>query len=431
MRSPLRAWAARRLRRQIERPFSATEIRAAAPPDDGGMTLGGLLLAAERLGFKSREVEASLRNLAAMPPPFLLVGRRPGEGWLVQSRTRDHLVVVEPAGERISALSLETVADMADRAVLLKPLAKPPQPQQWRQSILRRLKPVIWELALASVVINLLALATPIFLMTVYNKVINHGALQTLDVLVFGMVTLFLFEWVLRALRSYVASHTGGRLDAALGSEVIHHLVHLPLRTFERMATGQILERTRQLDSIRQFFASQMPLLLVDLAFVGLFLAVICYLVLRLGAITLAAMPLFWLLSILARRRHHGLIEAGFKAAAAKASSLGETISQALTVKTLGLEPEMERRFKQRLADAASSNFRAGHLGGLVSSSGQVLQQGVALLIVYVGARAIIAGELSIGALIAATILAARTLAPMRQVIGAWQQLQTVRAAFA
>ena len=152
--------------------------------------------------------------------------------------------------------------------------------------------------------------------MTVYNKVINHGALQTLDVLVLGMVTLFLFEWALRALRSYVASHTGGRLDAALGSEVIHHLVHLPLRTFERMATGQILERTRQLDSIRQFFASQMPLLLVDLAFVGLFVVVLCYLDFRLGALTLGAMPLFWLLSILARRRQATLVEAGFKAAA-------------------------------------------------------------------------------------------------------------------
>jgi ATP-binding cassette, subfamily B, bacterial HlyB/CyaB len=104
--------------------------------------------------------------------------------------------------------------------------------------MLARLRPVLWELGIASVVINLLALATPLFLMTVYNKVINHGALQTLDVLVFGMVTLFTFEWVLRSLRSYVASHTGGRLDAALGSEVIHHLVHLPLRTFERMATS-------------------------------------------------------------------------------------------------------------------------------------------------------------------------------------------------
>jgi hypothetical protein len=124
------ALAFEQLCRQLERPFSATEIRAAAPPDDGrSMTLGGLLLAAERLGFKSREIEASPRNLAAMPPPFLLVGRRPGAGWLVRSRTGDHLVVVEPGGERSSALSLETVADMAARAVLLKPLANP-APQQ-------------------------------------------------------------------------------------------------------------------------------------------------------------------------------------------------------------------------------------------------------------------------------------------------------------
>ena len=354
----------------------------------------------------------------------------PGEAWLATGRVQDHLLLLEPGSGRTTACSLEAVADLAERIVLIKPLSEPAQ-AGLRDTMFARLRPVLWELGIASVVINLLALATPLFLMTVYNKVINHGALQTLDVLVFGMVTLFLFEWALRALRGYVASHTGGRLDAALGSEVVHHLVHMPLRTFERMSTGQILERTRQLDSIRQFFASQMPLLLVDLAFVGLFLAVLCYLDLRLGAITLAAMPLFWLLSMLARRRHHGLIEAGFKAAAAKASSLGETISQALTVKALGLEPEMERRFKQRLADAATNTFRAGHLGGMIASSGQVLQQGVALLIVYVGARAIIAGELSIGALIAATILAARALAPMRQVVGAWQQLHTVRAAFA
>ncbi len=260
---------------------------------------------------------------------------------------------------------------------------------------------------------------------------ISHGALQTLDVLALGMITLFVFEWLLRSLRAYIASHTGGRLDAALGSEVIHHLVHLPLRTFEAVPTGQILERTRQLDQLRQFFTSQMPLLLVDLLFVGVFVAVLFYLDVRMGGIVLAAMPLFWLLSMLARGTHRRLVEAGFTAAAAKASTLGETVSQAATVKALGLEPEMERRFKERLAEAAWTGFRVSNLGGLIASSGQALQHVVALLIVYVGARAIIAGDMSIGALIAATILAARTLAPIRQVVAAWQQLQTMRAAFA
>ena len=427
---------------QLKRPFSSAEIKAAAPPTEAGLTLGGILLAAERLGFKARQVKPRRRALAQVPTPFLLIGHRPGEGWLVRARVRDHLVLVDPSSGREAVTGLESVADLAWRVVLLKPSAAPdqrpgpqpgaqPRPQQWRDPIMRRLRPVLWELGIASIAINVMALATPLFLMTVYNKVINHNALQTLDVLALGMITLFVFEWGLRSLRSYIASHTGGRLDAALGSEVVHHLMHLPLRAFEKVPTGQILERTRQLDNVRQFFTSQMPLLLVDLAFVGVFVAVLLYLDMRLGLIVLAAMPLFWLLLMLARHRQQSLVEAGFQAAAAKASSLGEAVSQALTVKALGLEPEMERRFKEKLAQSAWTGYRASNLGGLVSSSGQVLQHLTALVIVYVGARAIIAGEMSIGALIAATILAARVLAPMRQVVGAWQQLHTVRSAFA
>jgi HlyB family type I secretion system ABC transporter len=415
----------------LTRPFPSAEIRAAAPPSEAGLTLGGILLAGRRLGFKCHHVKARPRALAQMPTPFLIIGRRPGEGWLARARVGDHLVLVDPGQRRESVVSLETVADMAERVLLLKPLPATARQRQWRDPIMHRLRPVLWELGIASVVINLMALATPLFLMTVYNKVINHNALHTLDVLVLGMITLFVFEWGLRSLRSYIASHTGGRLDAALGSEVVHHLMHLPLRSFEKVPTGQILERTRQLDNVRQFFTSQMPLLLVDLAFVGLFVAVLLYLDLRLGAIVLAAMPFFWLLSLLARRQQRSLVEAGFQAAAAKASSLGEAVSHALTVKALGLEPEMERRFKEKLAQSAWTGFRASNLGGLINNSGQVLQHLTALLIVYVGARAIIAGEMSIGALIASTILAARVLAPMRQVVGAWQQLQTVRSAFA
>jgi HlyB family type I secretion system ABC transporter len=425
------ARAFERLCAQLGRPFSAAEIRAAAPPNEPGMTLGCLLLAAERLGFKAAEVRPTAHSLAQMPPPFLVIGKRPGEGWLARQRIGDHLVLLDPEAGSTTACGFQTVAEMAERVVLLKPLPASAQRRQWRDPIMRRLRPVLWELGAASVVINLLALATPIFLMTVYNKVIGHGALETLDVLVLGMVTLFAFEWLLRSLRAYIASHTSARLDAALGSEVVHHLVHLPLKTFEAVPTGQILERTRQLDQLRQFFTGQMPLLLVDLLFVGLFLGVLFYLDVRLGGITLAAMPLFWLLSMLARRQNRNLVEAGFQAAAAKASSLGESVTQALTVKALGLEPEMERRFKERLAEAAWTSFRVSNLGGLIASSGQALQHLVALTIVYVGARAIVAGDMSIGALIAATILTARTLAPMRQVVGAWQQLQTVRTAFA
>jgi ABC-type bacteriocin/lantibiotic exporter with double-glycine peptidase domain len=152
------------------------------------------------------------------------------------------------------------------------------------------------------VVINLLALATPLFMMTVYNKVISHGSLRTLDALAVGMASLFCFELVLRALRGHLAAHTGARLEAALGSEVVHHLTRLPLRAFETTPAGQTLERLRQLDQLRGFLTGHLPLLVVDLAFVGLFVAALFALTPPLALVTVLAMPPFVLLSALAHR---------------------------------------------------------------------------------------------------------------------------------
>jgi HlyB family type I secretion system ABC transporter len=423
--------ALRRLCHLLERPYSEPEIRAAAPVPPAGMDLRSLVRAADRLGFQARVERLRRRRLEHVPTPFLVLGKKPGEAWLARGRTSGHLVLVDPVSGQAKAQLPRQVARMGERLVLLRPLAAETFQGLLREAIGRRLRPVLWEVGLASVVINLLALATPVFLMTVYNKVIGHGALRTLDVLALGMLTLLGFEWLLRCLRGYVASHSGARLDATVGSEVVHHLVHLPHRVFESMPSGQLIERLRQLDLLRQFFTSQMPLLLVDLLFVGLFVLVLFALHPVLGWLTLAAMPLFLLVSALAHRRQKELVKASFKAAAAKASTIGETVGNALTVKALALEPEMERRFETRLADAAWTGFKASNLANMVASSGQMLQGGAALVLVYIGAHMVVAGELSIGALVAATILAARALAPMRQVVGAWHQLQGVRDAFA
>ncbi|HEX6012189.1 MAG TPA: peptidase domain-containing ABC transporter, partial [Geminicoccaceae bacterium] len=278
-------------------------------------------------------------------------------------------------------------------------------------------------------VINLLALATPLFMMTVYNKVINHAALQTLDVLAIGMVTLVGFELLLRALRGYIAAHTGARLEAAISGDVMRHIVRLPFRVFEAVPGAAMLERVRQVDQLRQFLTGHLPLLIVDLAFVGLFVAVLFVLTPALAMVTLAAMPAFALLSALAQRRQTALQRAHFRAASAKAVALGETVAQALTVKSLALEADMERRFERHLLRSAVAGLRSGRIAHVASSLGQALQHLTALVLVYLGARMIVAGDLTIGALVAASILSARALAPMRQISLAWGQLQQARDA--
>ncbi len=413
----------------LERPHSVAELRAAGPTIDGELDVRDLLTMGERLGLRGRLERPSRRRLEQLPVPFLLLGRKPGEAWVVRGRTGRHLVLVEPKRGVAAAHTARSVVRMAGAALLFRPAepADEASHSSWRRALRRRLWRPLAEVALASAVINLLALATPLFMMTVYNRVISHAALQTLDVLAIGMLSLFVFELMLRALRGHVASHTGARLDVAIGGEVVHRLLQLPYRAFEGAASGALVERVRQLDQLRSFLTGQLPLLLVDLAFVGLFVGALVVLAPTLAWLTVAAMPLFVLLSAVAHRRQRTLGRVAAGAATQKAACLGEAVGQALTVKGLGLEPAMERRFERRLVDSAWASFRAGSLTNLVGSLGQALQHLTALGIVYLGARQIVAGDLSIGALVAANILSGRALAPMRQVFVAWQQVQQAR----
>ncbi|MFO1049451.1 MAG: peptidase domain-containing ABC transporter [Geminicoccaceae bacterium] len=421
--------AAARLLRLLDRQINEAELRAAATLPEAGADLGWLRALAARLGFGLRVQRPNARRLLATAPPFIILGRQPGEAWLVRSRTQDGQLILESAHGPAASCTPQIAAGFGDRVVRLVPAVA--RPGFWHSTPMRGLRGVLWQIGLASVVINLLALATPLFMMTVYNKVINHGALQTLDVLAVGMVTLVAFELALRSLRGQIAAHAGARMEAAIGSELVHHLLQLPYRFHETNPSGAVMERLRQVDQLRQFLTGQLPLLLVDLAFVGLFLAVLLAVAPPLGLVTLAAMPVFALLSVGARQRQEAHHHASFQAAAAKASAFGEAMTNALTVKLLALEPDMRRRYEDNLQRSAWRGLQSARIMHLAASLGQALQHLTALLLVYLGARMIVAGDMSIGALVASSILSARALAPMRQIAPAWVQLRQAQEAMA
>ncbi len=421
-----------RLCAQLDRPLPEAELQSVAGGDRRA-DLASLVRLGDRQGLDIKVLPATRLRLETLRAPFLLVDEDGARSWLIRARIKTRLLLVDPltgttrpasAGE-LQARGARLLVPRVRRAVGADGRAL------WRQAVWQRLRPVFLEVGIASVCINLLALAMPLFMMTVYNKVIGQGSIGTLDVLALGMMSLFGFELVLRALRGYVVSHTGAKLDLALSSEVVHHLLRLPYRVFEAMPSGQLMERLRQLDQLRTFLSGNLPLLLVDFAFVGLFIAAIFIFSPLLGWVTLLALPLFLGLSALAQVRQSRLVRANFRATAKKSTGLAETVAQALTVKALGLEPEMQRRFEDRQVESAWAGFRASRLANGVAATGQVFQHLVSLLIVYLGARMIVSGEMSIGALVACSILSARALAPMRQIFFAWHQLQQARDAMA
>jgi len=429
------------------RPLSETDILSAAAAGPEGLTIDSLHLAGSRLGYKVAVAPLNREGLEAFAAPFIVLHQHaeesesggPATARVVLEREGGRATVYDPRAAANQDMPLaellipagDTPGDTSGAILLLKPYSRADEESQnWRRLIMSRVRGIVWELGISSLVINIFALAGPLFVMTVYNKVIGSQALNTLTVLAIGMVSLYLFDTVLRVVRSYVSSHTGARLEALIGGEVFHHLLHLPYRHFENTASGMIGERLRQLDTIRAFFTGQMPLTIVDLAFVGVFVLVLFMINSVLGFVTLAVMPVFILLSIGFHATQRRLAEQSFMGQAARSSALNETITNALTVKSLALESEVERRFHQRLGLAAWTGFRVSNLSGAIATVGQLLQQLAGLAIIIIGAQAIIAGEMNIGELIAANILASRAIAPMRQVVSAWYQLQEVRAAF-
>ncbi len=308
------------------------------------------------------------------------------------------------------------------------------RPQEWYLPLWRRIRPVLLQLAGASFAINLLGLTTPLFMMLVLNRVVAPGATDsvaaTMTALSLGMLAAYGLDLSLRIARGWLSARTGARLDVLMSAEVLHHLVQLPYRHFERTPSGVIAERLRQLDVLRGFLTGQMPVLAIDLAFVVLFLGAAFAVSVPLGLVAALAIPVLVGVSLAGHRAQRRLAEDNFQAAAAKSSTLNETVANAATIKALGLEAEVERRWQARVDQAAWANFRVNNLANIASSASGTLQLVALLILVVAGTHEIADHRLTVGGLIAANMLAMRALAPMRQLVAAWHQLQGVGAAF-
>ncbi|MEA2846401.1 MAG: ATP-binding cassette, subfamily bacterial HlyB/CyaB, partial [Rhodospirillaceae bacterium] len=306
--------------------------------------------------------------------------------------------------------------------------------EAWYAPLWTRVRPVILKLAATSFVINVLGLATPLFMMLVLNRVIGRdpptGGASVMTVLCAGMLIAYGLDFALRVARGWLSARTGARLDTLMSAEVLHHLVQLPYRHFERTPSGVIVERLRQLDVLRNFFTGQMPVLAIDIAFVALFLAATFAISATLGMVATATIPILVGVSLATHRAQRRLTDESFQALAAKSSTLTETVANAATIKALGLEAEVEKRWQARVEQSAWTSFRANNLANIATSASGSLQLVASLVIVVIGVHEVVDHRMTVGALIAANMLATRALQPMRQLVAAWHQLQAVGAAF-
>lgn len=278
------------------------------------------------------------------------------------------------------------------------------------------------QVLVLSLLLQFLALISPLFFQVIMDKVLVHNALTTLDVLIIVLLVTGIYEVVLKFLREYIFTHTTTRVDILLGGKLFNHLIKLPLSYFKQRHVGNIVARVRELDNIREFITGSALTLCVDVVFTLVLFIVIWCISPLLTLIVLATLPLYLLLAALSTRPLQKKVSVLCTYAAQNGAFLTETLSGVETVKSLALEPQMQQRWEIQTRDYAQANFKVQNLQNFSSQSAQLLQKLAGALVIVVGAYQVMSVQLSIGQLIAFNMLAVQALMPMSKLVDLWQQ---------
>ncbi len=299
--------------------------------------------------------------------------------------------------------------------------------QPWRPDWLRRIILRDWRpfghIMLASLLANTLSLAGLVFAMQVYDRVVPAESMPTLYVLFTGVALALLFEFSMRVARVRLIDATGQAADLRISDRVFGHA--LRIRNSHRpRATGTFISQLRELERIRDFMTSSTVSVLADLPFFLLFLLVFWYVAGALVLVPLAALVLMVLPGLLAQPRLRRLATEAMREASLRNALLVETVQGLDDIKLLQAEPRIQSQWNRYNQVTGDVNLRLRGLTQALTSWGQTVQTGAFAVVVLFGAPMVMAGDLTTGALVAASILAARMLVPMAQisqVLGRWQ----------
>jgi ATP-binding cassette subfamily B protein RtxB len=261
------------------------------------------------------------------------------------------------------------------------------------------------------------------------DKVLVYKAYNTLDVLVFGLVVTGIFEALLRGFREYQYSHTTKRIDILLGIKLVKHLLGLPLLYFKHRPVGSLVARVSQLDSIRSFLSGALFSLLVDIAFMNLFLVVMWVLAPALTTIAIVSIPFYILIAWRMTKPLQAKLEKQFQFSAANTAFLTESIAGAETVKSLAVEPRLTQRWAIQTRDLVGASYRTQVLSSLSHHTVEGIGKLTSLLILWYGAGSVINLEMTTGQLIAFNMLYQNFSLPLSKLVELWGQFVQAQVA--
>jgi ATP-binding cassette subfamily C protein LapB len=409
-------------------PCSETSLVAGLPLVEEKLTPELFVRAADRAGLKAKVIEKELLDIPELVLPATLVLKRnravvllsydvdQGKATIIESKTgSEKVVAISALQQAYTGYVIYTRAAYHLDKNIADTHLKEERKDQWFWSVMKSSWRIYRDVLLASLFINLFAIANPLFVMNVYDRVVPNNAVETLWVLAFGVLIVFLFDAVLKSLRGYFIEVAGKKSDILLSSFLLERV--LGSRYSERPeSVGAFASQFREFDQVRNFYTTSTISAFVDMPFVVIFLLLIYYVGGPLVLVPLIALPLILGYSLLMRKPLQHAVEQTFASGAQKNSILVESLVGLETVKVLGAEGVIQRIWEQSVGHLSVWSQKMRMLSMSVGVFSGTITQVANVAIIIVGVYLIAERELTMGALIASVMLAGRVLSPIAQV---------------
>lgn len=392
--------------------------------------------AAARAGLQGRWLRRSLDKIPELALPALLLLRDGRSalllGWEAEGQARIMPSETEGGEVRVSAEAL--AEDYSGRVFFAQPQHKfdfsrgelVPQARTWFRDTLKRSRWLYVDAVAASLLINLIGLVTPLFVMNVYDRVVPNQAEATLWVLAIGICGVFFFDLLLKTLRGLCLDLAGKKTDMIISATLFERIVGMAMK-HRPARVGSFAQNIHEFQSLRDFLASLTLASVIDLPFTVLILAVIAYLGGHLVWIPIVAFPLVALIGWALQRPLAKTMERSMALAAERQSGLIESLAGLDAIKVNNAESERQYMWEQTIGTLGRFELKARMLSSLAMNSTLLLQQLAGVVIIVLGVYQIIAGNLSMGGLIACYMLSSRALGPLAQISGLLIRYQQAR----
>lgn len=410
----------------INIPVKAEDIKRHLAVSSG-LSASDIIRAAAICDVKAEMVKTRLKRLHNLPTPFI-AWSSDQRYFIVSSVQNDQVLLRNPLDKESKTLSLEDFdALWTERVILLKPKPKSKSFDfglHWFWPTLTQYKIAFTNVLLASFLIQIFALVTPLFTMIIIDKVLTTSGYNTLDVLAMGLAAMAIFDFIVGNLRSHVLSNLSNRMDVELMARLFKHLIRLPLSFFTTRRTGDTVSRVKELEVVRNFFSGPAVSAVIDFPFSIVFIAVMYWFSPTLTGVVVIAVVLLILLYAIMGHRIRLRIREKSTVNSDNQSFLVEGISSIEMIKSLSIEPNMQQQWEEQVVESSKTSMATEQLNHKLSQAAGFINKLTVAIALWLGARAVLQGEMTAGELIGFNMMISRVLAPAMRIAQLFQHIQ-------